>query len=146
MWFRPKLPWNCSFLAKTGVNLVESVEVGLNTTYDSQYRFCSHWLWTSFDFGIRLHQSAIMPTYDLGQSSPQIVHFLPNLGVSLVVNGGFEWKRHVRFPSQALWTLLMHQFWLWSASAAVCSHANMIFWPNQPWSCSFLTQNWGSVR
>ena len=31
-------------------------------------------------------------TYNLGQSSPGIGHFWPNLGVSLAVNGVFRWK------------------------------------------------------
>ena len=33
----------------------------------------------------------------------------------------------------------MNQIWLWSASVAICTHFDVWFGPNQPWSSSFLT-------
>ena len=96
-------------------------------------------------FGMLLKQSAIMHIGNLGQRSLQTVHFWPNLGVSLVLNGVSGWKSRVRFPCQVLWILLMNQFWLWSASAAISSHLNMSFGPNQPWSCLFLANIGGQL-
>ena len=113
--------------------------------YDSHPSCHGPCLWANFDFGMLLQLSATMRTCYFGQNSPGICHFWPNLGVSITVNGVFGWKNHGRFPSQALQTFLMNQFWLWTASAAVCKHPHMWFGPNQPWSCSFLAKTGGQL-
>ena len=65
---------------------------------------------------------------------------LPKFGGRLGISSVIGWKIHVRFPSQSSKTLIMKQFWDWVVSAAIYNHLHTSFWPNEPWSCSFLAR------
>ena len=133
------------FWPKLGVSLAENVVVDLKYHVWFPSQSSQPWLWTNFDARMLLLLSPIMRKYNLGQTSPQTVCFLPNVGASLAVKGVFGQKYHVRFPSWALSTLLVNQFCRWSAPAAVCNHAPMWFGLTQPWSCSFLAKTGGQL-
>ena len=63
-----------------------------NYMYNSHFRLYNQCLWTHLDFGMLLQPSTIMHTCNLGQSSPQNIHFWPNLRVGLALCGVFRWK------------------------------------------------------
>ena len=75
-----------------------------------------------------------------GPNQPWSCSFWPKLGVSLAENLVVDLKFHVRFPSQSSWSLLVNQFWLWNASAAVCNHVYVLFGPELPQNWSFLAK------
>ena len=82
-----------------------------------------------------------MPLCGLGQSRPQIVHFWPNLGVDLAVNGVFGWKRPCVIPIPGFVNLAHEPISIWSASTAIFNHAHMSYGPNQSWSFLFLAKS-----
>ena len=64
-----------------------------------------------------------------GPTQPWSCSFLAKMGVSMVENVDVCLRCHVWFPSYALKSLLVNQFWFWNTSAAVYNHADMLFEP-----------------
>ena len=76
-------------MAKTEVGMVENVVLDLKCHVRFPSKALLSFLVNKLDFGMLLQQSTIMHPSDLGQSSPQIVRFWPNVGVSLALNNVF---------------------------------------------------------
>ena len=98
------------------------VRLEWKSIYDSRPGLCEPWIWNNIVLGMIYHLSIPICTCVLRQNNHTNSQFSSNMGTGLLGNGEVGVLVYLWFTSHALWTLYIHQCWLWNDATRVYSN------------------------